>query len=235
MKEKKEIRVYIEPDQYGKRYVEGRWIELPTDKKNLERLLLVMTGKTWGCEYAITDYRCPYFKIMQEDDVFLINKLAEIIKGLDHIEKDYLKKWCEKYQNEYPDLTEICNAALQMKRFVGRERIDSQEEINKKINSNKYSRPQILMNESSLLLWIESEGNDPLAVKDFVDHDLEISKMRAKKPRKKETEIYHIKSKEKLVRAWRLKHPNGSTYQCAEELGICIETARKWFRKIDAE
>lgn len=235
MKEKKEIRVYIEPDQYGKSYVEGRWIELPTDKKNLERLLLVMTGRTWGCEYEITNFRCPYFRIMREDDIFLINKLAEIIEGLNHIEKNHLKKWCEEYQKEYPDPTEICNAALQMKRLVGREKSESQEEINKKIILNKYSRPQILMNETSLLLWIESEDNDPLAVKDFVDRDLEISKMRARKPGSTKTEIYHIKSKEKLVRAWRQEHPNGSTYQCAEELGICIETARKWFRKIDGE
>lgn len=90
-------------------------LSLPVTKEKMEQVLIQLTGKKNGTEYAILDGRCPYFRITRHDEFPLLNKIAEIGTSFDAEKKLLLKNWCDHWQSGgCTDLTEIANAALQI-------------------------------------------------------------------------------------------------------------------------
>ena len=77
-----ENRIYIaDLNAYNNGYLKGEWIELPTDKEEIEEVIKRHTnnGQT---DFAIHDYELP-FSIGEYDDPFKINELIELIEEKD--------------------------------------------------------------------------------------------------------------------------------------------------------
>lgn len=149
----KEIRVFMEPDVTSERRVTpGRWMELPIEKKFLEYALTCWTGRSWGVEYIISDYENPYYPIHPQDDIWIDNKAAELIEYLDTQGKTHLKKWCEKYETEFPDATEVANAVIQIYAIMKNTKDLSFEEIDSIVFPEKYKKSEILEMRTELLL-----------------------------------------------------------------------------------
>lgn len=149
----KEIRVFMEPDEFSEQKgVLGHWVELPIDKQTLEWGLISWTGKSWGTEYVISDYENPYYPIHPLDDIWITNKVAELIEYLDKQGKAHLKKWCEKYETEYPDATEVANAAIQIYAILKNTKGLSFENIDSRVFPEKYKNREILAMRTELLI-----------------------------------------------------------------------------------
>lgn len=76
-----ENRIYIaDLNAYNSGFLKGDWIELPTDKEEIEEVIRKHTNN-FNTDYAIHDYELP-FKIGEYDDPFKINELIELIEEL---------------------------------------------------------------------------------------------------------------------------------------------------------
>lgn len=149
----KEISVYMEPDEFSEyQGTPGHWIELPIDEQTLKYGLIMWTGSPWGVEYMISDYKNLYYPIHPQDDIWVTNKLAELIEHLDKKGKAHLKRWCEKYETEYPDATEVANAAIQIYAILKSAKDSSFEDIDLKIFPEKYENRVIKEMKTELLL-----------------------------------------------------------------------------------
>lgn len=148
----KEIRVYMEPDECSEyKDTPGHWVELPIDEHTLELELISWTGSSWGTEYIISDYENPYYPIHPSDDIWIDNKAAELIEYLDEQGKAHLKKWCEKYEMEYPDATEVVNAVIQIYAILTTTKELTFEDIDTRVFPDKYGKREILEMPTELL------------------------------------------------------------------------------------
>ncbi|MEG1008726.1 MAG: antirestriction protein ArdA [Clostridia bacterium] len=77
-----ESRIYIaDLNAYNSGFLKGDWIELPTEKEEIEEIIKRHTnnGQT---DFAIHDYELD-FEISEYDDPFKINELVEMLEELD--------------------------------------------------------------------------------------------------------------------------------------------------------
>lgn len=147
------IRVFMEPDEFSEyKGTPGHWVELPVDKDTLKTALVMWTGVSWGVEYIISDYKNPYYPIHPRDDIWITNKAAELIEYLNKQGKEHLKKWCKKYETEYPDATEVANAAIQIYAILKNTKEISFEDIDSRVFPEKYKNSEILEMKTELLL-----------------------------------------------------------------------------------
>lgn len=124
------LEVYIEG--IGQKRVED-WISLPITEKEMDAILIKVTGSENGLEYILSDYDCPYFEISEQEDIRLLNKTAKIIQQMGYKEQILLKSWCMVHEQGMADLAEICSAALQIKKIRYADTIKSYEDLGRYI------------------------------------------------------------------------------------------------------
>lgn len=89
------MQIYIaDLESYNSGFLKGEWIELPTDKENVNDAIL-RQSKNGQSDFAIHDYELP-FEISEYTDPIKVNEICETIEDLDlnrylieHLESSY--------------------------------------------------------------------------------------------------------------------------------------------------
>ena len=89
------MQIYIaDLESYNSGFLKGEWIELPTDKENINDAIL-RQSKNGQSDFAIHDYELP-FEISEYTDPIKVNEICETIEDLDlnkhlieHLEYSY--------------------------------------------------------------------------------------------------------------------------------------------------
>ncbi|MGL5715950.1 MAG: antirestriction protein ArdA [Paraclostridium sp.] len=89
------MQIYIaDLDAYNSGYLKGEWIELPTEKEEIQDVIL-RQSKNGQSDFAIHDYELP-FEIGEYTDPIKINEICETIEDLnlnryliEHLEYSY--------------------------------------------------------------------------------------------------------------------------------------------------
>lgn len=76
------MQIYIANlDAYNSGNLKGEWIELPTENKKIQEIIL-RQSKNGQSDFAIHDYELP-FEIGEYTDLIKVNKLCETIENLE--------------------------------------------------------------------------------------------------------------------------------------------------------